>query len=241
MTNYLLLLTLIIFFLIYCNLNKIKEKFENIDETVCIDENTKEIRKTSKEEQKTIKKEKQKNVEKKKKIEKSKRQKQIEKEVFLIYGSFTYLEAKEICKLYKGTLATFEQLQDAFNNGANWCHWGWLNDETVAYPIQEEYWNNIEKIHKGYCGPTAGINRIKNINLLQKFSINCFGIKPKQTKKDKENEKKLELNINKYDSLTEQIRKCKKEKQIERQKELVSKLKKNVVILSFNKKKWSIF
>lgn len=238
MTNYLLLLLFIVFFSIYCNFNTLKEKFENqtqnIDESVCIDENTKEIRKTSKEEQKTIKKEKQKKI-------KTPKKKQNEKEVFLIYGSFTYLEAKEICKLYNGSLATFKQLEDAFNNGANWCYWGWLDDESVAYPIQEDYWSNIEKTHKGYCGPTAGINRIKNINLLQKFSINCYGIKPKQTKKDKENEKNLYLDINKYDSLTQQIKKCKKEKQMIRQKELVSKLKKNVAILSFNKQKWSIF
>lgn len=227
--NYLKVL-LIIFILLYLLLffqSKL-EHFE-VDETQCLDESTKKVRPTTDDEKKEISSKKDKN---KQEALKSK------KEVFLIYDKFNYLEAKEICKNYSGRLATENDLLKAFKNGANWCSWGWLEGEKIAYPVQEKFWTKTEKVHKGFCGPTAGINKIENVDPFKRFGINCYGIKPRRTLKDKKIEKELN-EMDKVEPLSKLIRECKKEKQIEKQKKWIQDKKKKVKILSFNDIKWS--
>lgn len=158
------------------------------------------------------------------------------KEVFYIYSKFNYLEAQEICKSYNGSLATLEQLEDAHAKGANWCKWGWLSNETIGYPVQEKYWVDIEKVHKGHCGPTAGINKLYNINPLQRYGVNCYGIKPKKTKND------IDLYDNRgvdSESLSSQIKKCKATKQKVKKQKWIKKQKKDIRILGFNEATWS--
>ena len=158
------------------------------------------------------------------------------KEVYYINYKFNYLEAQEICKSYNGTLATLKQLENAHNNGANWCKWGWLSNETVGYPVQEKYWMDMEGRHKGHCGPTAGINKLYNINPLQKYGVNCYGIKPKKTKNDKELD---ELRANTETINAEQIKKCKESKHKANRQKWIKKHKKNISILDFNDSIWS--
>jgi hypothetical protein len=158
------------------------------------------------------------------------------KEVFYIYSKFNYLEAQEICKTYKGSLATLSQLEDAYAKGANWCKWGWLNDGTIGYPVQEKYWVDMEGRHKGHCGPTAGINKVRNIDPLQRHGVNCYGIKPKKTKNDEE----LILSLDdSEESLNAQIQKCKVSKQKAKKQKWVTEQKKDIRILGFNDNKWS--
>lgn len=232
--NY-LVITLILFVIVYlCLFLKDKrENFENLNSDQCIDEDTKKVRETTSEEKKKI----QKATKKKKNVEKPTPKEK--KEVFLIYNKYSFLEAKEICKSYSGRLATEKDLIKAFKNGANWCSWGWLDGEMIGYPVQEEYWTRIEKTHKGFCGPTAGINKIANVDPFKRFSVTCYGIKPKKTKHDKELSEELN-EMTAVDPLAQAIQNCKKEKQIEEQKKWVENQKKNVSILSFNKSKWSL-
>jgi hypothetical protein len=217
------LFILIIFLTILLKINVI-ENFETIDETKCIDEVTREVRKTTKEEQKVIKKKKGK-----------------EKEVFLIYGKYNYLEAQEICKIYNGKLATLKQLEEAFNKGANWCVWGWLDKQYIGFPIQESYWNEVEKKHKGFCGATAGINKIKNMDPSKRFSIHCYGIKPKRTEKDLKKTLEIEKKINKMQSLDDLVKKCKINRRNQETKNIIKKKKNDIVILNFNNSNWSIY
>jgi hypothetical protein len=158
------------------------------------------------------------------------------KEVFYIYSKFNYLEAQEICKSYNGILATPKHLEEAYSNGANWCNWGWLSDGTIGYPVQEKYWSDIERRHKGHCGPTAGINKLSNIDPLQRYGVNCYGIKPKKTKKDKELYAVVD---DSEESLNSQIQKCKISKQKAKKQKWLSKQKKDIRILDFNDSKWS--
>ena len=234
--NY-LVTTLIIFIIIYLGLfiSSNRENFEDLDSDQCIDEDTKKVRQTTSDEKKQL----EKGEEKSKENDKEKKEvKKGTKEVFLIYNKYSYLEAKEICKSYSGRLATEKDLIKAFKNGANWCSWGWLDGEMIGYPVQEKYWSDIEKTHKGFCGPTAGINKISNVDPFKRFSVTCYGIKPKKTENDKDLAEELnEMSV--VDPLAQAIQKCKKEKQVEEQKKWVEKQKKNVSILSFNKKKWS--
>ncbi|KAK5901817.1 hypothetical protein CesoFtcFv8_007138 [Champsocephalus esox] len=48
---------------------------------------------------------------------------------------FNFFEAKQSCKDQEATLATFEQLFTAWDEGLDWCNAGWLADGTVQYPI----------------------------------------------------------------------------------------------------------
>lgn len=159
------------------------------------------------------------------------------KEVFYIYSKFNYLEAQEICKSYNGSLATLKQLEEAYSNGANWCNWGWLSDEIIGYPVQVKYWSDMEGRHKGHCGPTAGINKLSNIDPLQRYGVNCYGIKPKKTKKDKELD--TVIGDDSEESLNSQIQKCKASKQKAKKQKWLTKQKKDIRILDFNDSKWS--
>jgi hypothetical protein len=212
---------LLILIIILCS-RKTREKFE--DE--CIDEDNKIVKLP-----KPTKPTKPKKAKKEKYTDK--------KEVFLIYNKYTYDEAKEICKLYKGRLATEADLEKAFKSGANWCNWGWLEGKRIAYPVQEKYWEQVEKVHKGHCGPTAGINKISNINPTKKYSVNCYGIKPRKSKKDLSLDKDL-LKPNNKSNLDDRIKQCKLDKKDRETKKWASDQKKDVRIVNFNKSKWSI-
>jgi hypothetical protein len=211
-----ILYLLLILTIVFCS-KKTKEQFEDTTESTdeCIDEDNKVV-----------------------KVTKPKKTKYTDKkEVFLIYNKFNYVDAQKVCKLYNGRLATEEDLDTAFKNGANWCNWGWLDGKKIAYPVQEKYWEDIEKVHKGHCGPTAGINKINNIDPLKKYSVNCYGIKPRKSKNDinldlgLEPVKKLKAN-----SLEKKIKQCK----LSKAKKWAREQKKKVRIVNFNKYKWSI-
>jgi hypothetical protein len=213
-----ILYLLLILIIIYCS-RKTKERFEDVDDSdECIDEDNKIVHLS-------------KPVKKTKYTDK--------KEVFLIYNKYTYDEAKEICKLYSGRLADEADLDKAFTNGANWCNWGWLEGKKIAYPVQEKYWEQVEKVHKGYCGPTAGINKISNVDPSKKYSVNCYGIKPRKSKKDLLLDEDL-LKSKKMNKLENRIKQCKLNKKEKTAKKWASEQRKGVRIVSFNKYKWSI-
>ena len=102
------------------------------------------------------------------------------KEVFNIDNNdFTYKEAQLLCEALGCKLATYGQMIDAFNDGANWCNYGWSADGLALYPIQQSYYNQLQKDKKmkNKCGK-PGINGgfFNNKNL--KFGVNCYGPKP---------------------------------------------------------------
>lgn len=220
---------LLILIIILCS-RKTKERFEDSSDE-CIDEDNKIVKlpkpKPAKPEKKA------------KKSKKTKGKYTDKKEVFLIYNKYTYSEAKEICKLYSGRLATEADLEKAFNNGANWCNWGWLEGKKIAYPVQEKYWEQVEKVHKGHCGPTAGINKLSNIEAGKKYSVNCYGIKPRKSKKDLMLDEDL-LKTKGRDKLEDRIKQCKLDKKEKEAKKWASEQKRDIRIVNFNKYKWSI-
>lgn len=48
---------------------------------------------------------------------------------------FNFLGAQQACESQDASLATFEQLFSAWEEGLDWCNAGWLADGTVQYPI----------------------------------------------------------------------------------------------------------
>ena len=102
------------------------------------------------------------------------------KQVFNIRDNlFNYNDAKAICKAYNSELATLPQVIDAYNNGANWCNYGWSQDQLALYPTQKKYWENLQKDEnrKNNCG-VPGVNGGYFNNNSYKFGANCYGYKP---------------------------------------------------------------
>lgn len=110
------------------------------------------------------------------------------KEVFHIAENrFTFEEAKEMCSEYGARLANYDEIEKAYNNGANWCNYGWSEDQMAFFPTQRSVYNDLKTIpgHKNDCGRT-GINGgfFQNPNI--KLGVNCFGVKPDAKEIDKD-------------------------------------------------------
>lgn len=104
----------------------------------------------------------------------------LEKQVFHVPGNeYTYNDAKAICRAYGGRLATWKEMHDAYNKGADWCSYGWSDGQMALFPTQYDKWANLQQIegHEQDCG-RPGINGgyIGNPNV--RFGINCYGYKP---------------------------------------------------------------
>ena len=110
------------------------------------------------------------------------------KQVFNIPGNYyNYDNAKAICNAYGSDLATYDQIEKAYNNGAEWCNYGWSANQLALFPTQKQTYDNLQKIpgHEHDCGRT-GVNCgfIANPNV--KFGVNCYGYKPKITDEEEE-------------------------------------------------------
>lgn len=98
-------------------------------------------------------------------------------ETYHIQGNFDYSMAKSVCKAYDATLASLSQIKDAYQNGAEWCDYGWSEDGMVLYPTQEESWKKYQKGKKDQCG-IPGVNGGYNRRTRQRLGVNCYGVKP---------------------------------------------------------------
>lgn len=112
----------------------------------------------------------------------------IKKQVFNIPGNkYDYSNARAVCKAYGAELATYDQLESAYNRGADWCSAGWTDGQLVLYPTQQKSFDRLQEIkgHEHDCG-RPGINGGYNANDKLKFGVNCYGYKPKMTKLEHE-------------------------------------------------------
>jgi len=110
------------------------------------------------------------------------------KQVFNIPGNYyNYENAKALCKAYGAELADYDQIEHAYNKGAEWCNYGWSSNQLALFPTQQQTYNHLQTIpgHKNDCG-RPGVNGgfIANPNI--KFGVNCFGYKPKITSEEDE-------------------------------------------------------
>ena len=109
-------------------------------------------------------------------------------EVFNVPGNeYTFDQAKALCKAYGSKLATYNQIEDAYKSGAEWCNYGWSSKQMALFPTQKTTWNKLQKVkgHKHDCG-RPGVNGgfIDNENV--KFGVNCFGLKPNITPEERQ-------------------------------------------------------
>ena len=110
------------------------------------------------------------------------------KQVFNIPGNYyNYENAQAVCKAYGADLATYEQVEKAYNNGAEWCNYGWSANQLALFPTQQKTYNQLQqtKGHENDCG-RPGVNGGYIANKEVKFGINCYGNKPKITEQEEE-------------------------------------------------------
>ena len=108
------------------------------------------------------------------------------KQVFNIPGNnYDYNSAKAICKAYNSELATYNQVEDIYKNGGEWCNYGWSEGQMALFPTQQTTYNNLQKIegHEHDCG-RPGINGGYIANPSIKFGVNCYGVKPLITQEE---------------------------------------------------------
>jgi hypothetical protein len=107
-------------------------------------------------------------------------------EVFNISNNlYSYDDAQAICRSYGADLATYDQVEQSYNNGGEWCNYGWSTNQMILFPTQKSTWNKLQTTekHKNDCG-RPGINGGHIANPYAKFGVNCYGVKPKATKDD---------------------------------------------------------
>jgi hypothetical protein len=112
---------------------------------------------------------------------------QVKPEVFHVANQrFNYSNAQAVCKAYDSRLATYKEMEDAYNKGADWCTYGWSEGQNAFFPTQQSTYDSLQK-NKGHehdCG-RPGINGgyISNANF--ELGVNCYGKKPIMTDADK--------------------------------------------------------
>jgi len=153
-----------------------------------------------------------------------------ENQVFNIPGNvYTYENAKSLCAAYGSKLATVEEVESAYQDGAEWCNYGWSDNQLVLYPTQDKTYKKLQGIkgHENDCGRT-GINGgyVSNPNL--KYGVNCYGHKPKITYQ----EETLMQNMNQMPPNEEQAQ---FQQQVNYWKTQVG----NILVSPYNYKLWS--
>jgi len=109
-----------------------------------------------------------------------------EKEVFNISNNlYTYKDAQAICKSYGARLATYTDIEKSYNDGAEWCNYGWSDGQMAFFPTQKDTWNELQRDPdtKNNCG-RPGVNGGYMANPYLKFGVNCYGKKPAKTDAD---------------------------------------------------------
>ena len=154
-------------------------------------------------------------------------------EVFNISNNlYTYDDAQAICSAYGAELANYDQLEEAYSKGAEWCNYGWSDGQMAFFPTQKTTWDKLQKTvdSKNNCG-RPGINGGYMANPYIKFGVNCFGKKPAPTDADLQRmaaNKEINIPKNPADSLLDS--------KVQFWKDNASKL---LVMNSFDRAQWS--
>lgn len=108
-------------------------------------------------------------------------------EVFNISkNTFTYYDAEPLCRALGAELATYDQVKQAWERGADWCNYGWVKGQTAVYPTQKDTWERIQagpEEQRTSCG-VPGLNGGFFDNPEMRFGVNCYGNKPTQSQHD---------------------------------------------------------
>jgi hypothetical protein len=154
-------------------------------------------------------------------------------EVFNITNNlYTYDDAQAICSAYGAKIATYDQIEEAYNQGAEWCNYGWSAGQMAFFPTQKSTWQKLQNSdnNKNDCG-RPGVNGGYFANPYIKFGVNCFGKKPAPTAAEMERMKEIKDKTYAKTPVQTLV-----DKKVQFWKENASKL---LVLNSFNQNEWS--
>jgi hypothetical protein len=156
------------------------------------------------------------------------------KQVFHIPASvYDYDNAKALCQAYGANLANIDQMEEAHKSGAEWCSYGWSDDQMILYPTQKSTWEELQKstdpAKKNSCG-RPGINGGYIENASMKAGVNCYGPKPEINPASS----KLMSSIQNYEAgkMIDPLHEA-------RVQQMKSKIN-DIVVAPFNKGAWSL-
>jgi hypothetical protein len=155
----------------------------------------------------------------------------IKKEVFNIpSNNYTYDDSKAICQAYGGKLASYNQVEESYNKGAEWCNYGWSDGQMALFPTQQKTWDKLQTIegHENDCG-RPGVNGGKIANPNAKFGVNCYGFKPIITSAEQDNMKNTPV----YPVSM-------KDMELQKKLDYWKKRVPEILLSPFNKNSWSI-
>jgi hypothetical protein len=101
-------------------------------------------------------------------------------------NTFTYYDAEPLCRALGAELATYDQVKEAWERGADWCNYGWVKGQAAVYPTQKNTWDRIQagpEEQRNACG-VPGLNGGFFDNPELRFGVNCYGSKPNQSQHD---------------------------------------------------------
>lgn len=151
----------------------------------------------------------------------------IKDEVFHVGDNkFDYNEADAVCRAYGSQLATYNQVEDSYKKGGEWCSYGWSQGGMALFPTQQSTWaskyKNDEKHSCGRPGVNGGYFDPK-----MKFGVNCYGVKPAA------NQAEMDALFNAQQGMSAESRK---------EKALIDRLKgelQSLKLAPWNSKEWS--
>lgn len=153
------------------------------------------------------------------------------REVFNVSSNdFTYYDAEPMCRALGAELATYDQVQDAWKKGADWCNYGWVKGQLAVYPTQKDTFERLQAGNEDdqkACG-VPGVNGGFFDNPEMRFGVNCYGVKPAETAND-------ERMLQEKGFLPRTTSTLKVDQQAQEFKERIG----SIGVLPFNEKKWS--
>jgi len=154
----------------------------------------------------------------------------LKKQVYNIPGNYyDYTNAKALCNAYGSRLASYKEVEKAYNKGGEWCNYGWSEGQMALFPTQQKTFDDLQKIkgHEHDCG-RPGVNGGYIDNKDVRFGVNCYGYKPKITSEEEE----MMQNTTPYPITEEDV---KFQKRTEFWKNKID----DILVSPFNSSKWS--
>jgi len=109
------------------------------------------------------------------------------KEIFTVSkNDYTYYDAAPLCKALGAELATYEDVKQAWQKGADWCNYGWVKGQMAVYPTQKGTYEELQQgpeEQRGACGK-PGLNGGYFDNPEMRFGVTCTGKRPPQSSHD---------------------------------------------------------
>ena len=102
-------------------------------------------------------------------------------------NTYVYADAKALCTAYGSRLATYKEVEEAYNKGGEWCNYGWSDGQMALFPTQQKTFDELQKIegHENDCG-RPGVNGGYMSNPALRFGVNCYGYKPRMTAEEED-------------------------------------------------------